>query len=91
MLLKVAIDIDVDTPEFIPSIPTFKNKLKSDYKTAYATFMKSFKQVENDPSLAVGLANSALESIIKEIIKENRINWKLSGNETLYRLTAIML
>lgn len=64
-ILKVAIDMGVDTPDFIPSIPTFKNELKSGFKTAYDTFTKAFKQIEIDPSLAIGLANSALESIIK--------------------------
>src|SRR5690349_21823043 len=34
-VLKMAIDLGVDTPDFIPSIPTFKNELKSSYKTAY--------------------------------------------------------
>src|SRR5690606_34478340 len=84
-LLKVAIEMGVDTPDFIPMIPTFKNELKSDFKTAYDTFTKAFKQIESDPSLAVGLANSALESIIKEILKDERINCKVKGNETLYK------
>jgi hypothetical protein len=70
-LLKVAIDLGVDTPDFIPSIPTFKNELKSAYKTAYDTFTKAYKQIDTDPSTAVGLANSALESIIKEILKDD--------------------
>ena len=90
-LLKVAIDIGVDTPDFIPSIPTFKNELKSDFKTAYDTFTKAFKQIETDPSLAIGLANSALESVIKEILKDERINSKIKGTETLYKLTTIIL
>jgi len=90
-LLKVAIDLGVDTPDFIPSIPTFKNELKSDYKTAYDTFTKAYKQIETDPGVAVGLANSALESIIKEILKDDRIKSKISGGETLYKLTAIIL
>lgn len=90
-LLKVAIDLGVDTPDFIPSIPTFKNELKSDFKTAYDTFTKAYKQIESDPSLAVGLANSALESIIKEILKDDRINSKIKGTETLYKLTTIIL
>ncbi|RKN83104.1 abortive infection family protein [Ulvibacterium marinum] len=90
-LLKVAIDMGVDTPGFIPSIPTFKNELKSDYKTAYDTFTKAFKQIESDPSLAVGLANSALESIVKEILKDDRIKNKLKGTETLYKLTSKIL
>lgn len=91
ILLKVAIDLGVDTPDFIPSIPTFKNELKSEYKTAYDTFTKAYKLIDTDPSLAVGLANSALESIIKEIIKDERISNKLNGGETLYRLTSIIL
>jgi Abortive infection C-terminus len=91
LLLKIAIDMNVDTPDFIPSVPVFKNSLKSDYKTAYDTFVKAFRQVETDPSLAVGLVNSALESIIKEILKDPRINNKVTGKETLYALTLIIL
>lgn len=90
-LLKIAIDLGVDTPDFIPSIPTFRNELKSEYKTAYDTFTKAYKQIETDPSVAVGLANSALESIIKEILKDDRISNKVNGNETLYKLTTIIL
>ena len=90
-LLKIAIDLGVDTPDFIPSIPTFKNELKSAYKTAYDTFTKAYKQIDTDPSIAVGLANSALESIIKEILKDERISNKISGGETLYKLTTIIL
>lgn len=90
-LLKIAIDLGLETPDFIPSIPTFKNELKSDYKTAYGTFTKAYNQIETDPSLAIGLANSALESIIKEILKDSRINLKITGNETLYKLTSLIL
>lgn len=90
-LLKIAIELGVDTPDFIPSIPTFKNELKADFKTAYDTFTKAYKQIDTDPSTAVGLANSALESIIKEILKDDRISSKVSGGETLYKLTSIIL
>lgn len=90
-LLKIAIDLGVDTPDFIPSIPSFKNELKSNYKTAYDTFTKAYKQIDSDPSTALGLANSALESIIKEILKDDRISSKVNGNETLHKLTAIVL
>ena len=88
-LLKIVIDLGVDTPDLIPSIPTFKNELKSDYKTAYDTFTKAYKQIETDPSTAVGLANSALESIIKEIMKDDRMSSKISGKETLYKLCLL--
>lgn len=90
-LLKVAIDLGVDTPDFIPSIPTFKNELKSDYKTAYNIFTSAYKQIDTDPGVAVGLANSALESIIKEILKDERMSSKISGNNTLYKLTSAIL
>ncbi|GFZ86042.1 hypothetical protein GCM10011531_16640 [Aquaticitalea lipolytica] len=91
IILRVAIDLGVDTPDFIPSIPTFKNELKSDYKTSYDTFISAYKKIESDPSLAIGLANSALESIIKEILKDERISSKVNGNETLYKLSIIIL
>jgi len=90
-LLKIAIDLGIDTPDFIPSVPTFKNELKSEYKTAYNIFTKACKQIESDPSLAVGLANSALESIIKEILKDEQIRSRTTGNETLYKLASIIL
>src|SRR5699024_9835164 len=48
-------------------------------------------QVEEHPSSAIGLANSALESIIKEIIKDDRIKAKLKGGETLYKLVSKIL
>lgn len=90
-LLRIAIELGVDTPDFIPSIPTFKNIIKADYRTAYDTFVKAYKEIDNDPNLAVGLANSALESIIKEILKDDRISSKITGGETLYKLTSIIL
>jgi hypothetical protein len=91
LLLKMAIDLGVETPDFIPSIPVFRNDIKSTYPTASATFEKAFKQIEDQPDITIGLANSALESIIKEILKDDRIHIKLNGNETLYALTTTIL
>lgn len=91
LILKVAIDIGIETPDFIPSIPTFRNEIKAEVKTAYNTFTKAFKQIETDPSIAIGLANSALESIIKEILKDQRLKSKVTGNETLYKLSCIII
>lgn len=91
ILVKVAIDIGVETPDFIPCIPTFRNEIKSEYKTASATFEKAFKQIESHPDTAIGLANSALESIIKEILKDPSISTKVKGSETLYALSTMIL
>ncbi|MDD4533885.1 MAG: abortive infection family protein [Prevotella sp.] len=85
-LLKIAIDLGISTPDYIPSIPTFKNELKSTSDTASQTFEKAFKNVESDPSLAIGLANSALESVIKEILQDKRFKDKCNEKETLTKL-----
>lgn len=87
-LIKIAIDLGIDTPDFIASIPTFRNEIKAEYKTASSTFESAFKKIESEPNIAIGLANSALESIIKEILKDGRINSKIKNNKTLYDLTS---
>lgn len=91
LLLKVAIDIGVDTPDFIPSIPIFRNEIKLSSQTALATFERAIKQIETHPDLAIGLANSAIESIIKEILKDKRLNVKSKRSDTLYKLTEHIL
>lgn len=85
-LLKIAIDLGIETPDFIPSIPIFKNELKSSYETAAQTFDKAYCNVEKDPGLAVGLANSALESIIKEILKDKKLQIQYNSKDTLSKL-----
>ena len=85
-LLKMAIDLGIATPDFIPSIPMFKNELKSSFETAAQTFEKAYNNVEKDPNLAVGLANSALESIIKSILNDKRIPIKYKKGDTLSKL-----
>lgn len=90
-LLKIAIDLGVETPDFIPSIPVFRNEIKSSYPTASRIFEDAFKQIEEHPDIAIGLANSALESIVKEILNDERLNVELKGNETLYSLTGKIL
>ena len=90
-LIKIAIDMGVETPDFLPSIPTFRNEIKSDYGNAHATFEKAFKQIESHPDMAIGLVNSVLESIIKEIFKDDRIQTKSKTGKTLYDLTCDLL
>jgi len=64
-LIKIAIDLGVDTPDLIPSIPFFRNEIKAEYPTASQAFEKAYKEIEENPDIAIGLVNSALESIIK--------------------------
>lgn len=90
-LLKIAIDLGVDTPDFIPSIPVFRNEIKAEYASASSIFENAFKKIESEPSIAIALANSALESIIKEILKDERINSKIKATKTLYDLSSEIL
>lgn len=90
-LLKIAIDLGVETPDFIPSIPTFRNEIKAEYATASTTFDKAYKHIESEPETAIGLANSALESIIKEILKDGRITTEWKETDTLYSLIRSLL
>lgn len=90
-LMKIAIDLGIDTPDFIPSIPTFRNEIKAEYATASTTFDKAYKHIESEPETAIGLANSALESIIKEILKDGRITTEWKETDTLYSLIRSLL
>jgi hypothetical protein len=91
ILMKIAIDLNVDTPDLIPSIQDFKDEIKNEYKTTYDNFREAYKQIETAPNIAIGLANSTLESIIKEILKDDRISNKIKGGETLYQLCSTIL
>ena len=92
-LLKIAMDLEIETPNFIPAIPTFKNEIKSSYINAKDTFEKAFKEIEEHPDIAIGLANSTLESILKEILRDEIFNKKTIefSNKTLYELTNQIL
>jgi hypothetical protein len=90
-LLKIAADLGIETPDFIPMIPTFRNEIKNHYANANTTFEKALKEVETHPDIAIGLANSTLESIIKEIFNDNRILSKPKEGKTLYDLTSELL
>lgn len=91
LLLKIAIDLWVETPWFIPAVSYIKNELKDDNKNVYDTFMKAFKNVSDSPDDAVGFANSALESIIKTILQDDRIVINKNNNDTLYELSEKIL
>lgn len=90
-LIKIAIDMGIETPDFIPSIPTFRNEIKAEYPSASAMFEQAYKKIESEPDTAIGLANSALESIIKEILKDERIHIENKKGDTLYKLTTSLL
>lgn len=85
-LLRIAIDLGIETPNFIPCVPIFRNELKVNFQSAHNAFEKAFKDVVEKPDIAIGLANSALESIIKEILKEDKFASDSGSKKTLYPL-----
>jgi len=91
LLLKIAIDLGIETPYFIPCVPTFKNTLKDQYKSAHEAFNKAITNIEEQPDIAIGLANSALESIIKTILNDGILEVKYNPKDTLYNQTQAIL
>jgi len=90
-LIKIAIDLGIETPNFLPSIPMFKNVIKDEYNSAFDSFNKALSQIEINPDLAVGLANSTLESIMKHILVDEKVTVTWSKKDTLYDLVSSVL
>lgn len=90
-ILKIAIDLGIKTPDFIPSIPQFRNEIKANYPTASQTFEKAFREIEEHPDISIGLVNSALESIIKELLMDERVKINHKDGDTLTKLVRKFL
>ena len=90
LLFKIAVDMGVEVPGLIYSIPEIKGILSSDYETAAATFENALKKVFTEPATSICYANSALESIIKHICENDSIQ-SCNPKDTLYKLTQHIL
>lgn len=90
-IIKIAIDLELETPGFIPCIPMFKNELKDKYVSAIDAFNKATANIEENPDLAISLVNSTLESILKEISKDSRLGIVYDEKLTLYDLAKSVL
>lgn len=89
LLFKVAVDMGVQTPNIIYAVPHIISLAATDYKDVHLVLENAFKKVYEDPSHAVALANSALETIIKRILSE--ISPEFNKNETLYKLAQAIV
>lgn len=87
LIIKIAMDLWIETPWFIPAVSKIKNELKEENENIHDTFMKAFREVEENPSLAIWMANSTLESIIKTILQDSRIQIEKDKKNTLYELS----
>ena len=95
VLFSVAIECGVSVPIIVPAFPTFKRKLtqwEDGSSLLLENFTKAYNSVYKDPDLAISLANSTLESIIKHILKSGKFpNISYNKNDTLYELTEKLL
>lgn len=89
-IMQIAVDLGINTPDFIPSVAQIENIFKVNYRTAQLTFQKALTQCYENPDSSVALANSALESIIKHILLDDKFK-ELDRNKTLYSLTVDVL
>jgi len=90
LIFKIAVDIGIEIPGLIYSIPEIKGILVSDYEVAHVTFENALKKVIDEPNTSICCANSALESIIKHICEDESIA-SCNQKNTLYDLTQHLL
>lgn len=72
-LFKIAVDLGIEVPGLIYSIPEIKGLKADEYSQVSNIFESALKKVYSDPDVAITMANSALETIIKHICEDNRI------------------
>lgn len=93
IVIKIAIDLGIDTPGFLPVVPQFKNILKDENQSAYQNFDRATKDVYENPDLAVNLASSTLEGVIKTILSDDSFATRSTdiGNKSLTKLVAALI
>ena len=90
LLFKIAVDFGVEIPNIIYAVPEIISYKSTDYKDVNLIFEEAFKKVYEDPSHSIALANSALETVIKKICQDERIE-QIEGKKSLYKLTQHIL
>ena len=89
--VKMAIDLGIDTPGFLPAIPKFKNILKDENQTAFQNFERAVKNVYENPDQAVSLAASTLEGAIKTILSDESFTMPKGKNPSLTKLVSTIV
>ncbi len=80
MIVRIATDLGVDTPGFLPVVPKkFKNILRDQNQSAYQNFERAIKNVYSNPDESVALASATLDGIIRTILKHETFKDKNVG------------
>ncbi len=90
MLLQIAVNLDIEIPWLIYSVAEIKGILDDRYEDVGRKFEEACKEVYSDPSVAIIKANSALESLIKKICKDELIE-NCDPKAGIYELTEHVL
>lgn len=69
-LIRMAMDLDIATPGFLPSIPLLRNILKEENPVALQTFDRAVKLSLEHPDEAVALACSSFEGLMKSVNRD---------------------
>jgi hypothetical protein len=90
LVIKIAINLGIDTPGFIPVVPKFKNVLNDQNQNAFQNFERATKNVYENPDEAVSLAFSTLEGIIKTILADDSFqeNVEKFKNKSLAKIVS---
>lgn len=91
LIIQMAIDLKIEVVGVIYSIAKIEGLDKGDYHQAKTIFDDAVKRVYDKPDEAIGLANSALESVIKHILEQGVLDVNYKKNDTLYNLTQTVL
>lgn len=91
MIIQMALDLNIEVPGIIYSIAKIEGLNKSDYRHAKTIFEAAIQKVYDKPDEAIGYANSALESIIKHILEQGKLEVDYNKKDTLYTLTQKVL
>lgn len=94
-LLKIAIDLGVEVPNVLYTIPVINEILANkdfEYLNAWESFQKAIAAIITEPDHAIALANATLETIIKHILEDPKVNCEgYDKNLTLQKLVALLL
>lgn len=93
LVIRIAIDLGIDTPGFLPVVPQFKNVLKDHNQSAYQNFERATKNVYENPDEAVSLASSTLEGIIKTMLADDAFKDEVGviKNKPLSKLVVLIV
>lgn len=91
LIIQIAIDLNIEVVGIIYSIAKIDGLSTDQYTNATQIFEEAIKRVYDKPDEAIGLANSALETIIKHILEQGILDIKYNKKDTLYDLAQKIL